>query len=181
MSASTVPGCRAKLIQSCLCSLSIAVHPSKQALSLQTDTDISRIILVPFHSNERLRYPLYTSAEQSSYSNPRHAWLEDGSGVALSSDDGIVRIVDLNGKVKSSFGAHGLAAPPEQEPVPLVGEVLRARYQADRGSSVIRWVVVLVAGCMKLISLRCLRDLCVIPGNRIVSVGLDKTVRIAGI
>ena len=25
----------------------------------------------------------------------------------------------------------------------------------------------------------CYRDLCVIPGNRVVSVGLDKTVRIA--
>lgn len=121
-----------------LSSLSIAIHPSKQALSLQTDTDISRIILLPFHSNERLRHPIYTSAEQSAFSNPRHAWLDDGSGVAVSSDDGIVRIVDLNGKVKSSYGAHGLAGPSEDEAVQVSSEALRARYQADRGSSVVR-------------------------------------------
>lgn len=114
------------------------MHPSKQALSLQTDTETSRIILLPFHSNERLRLPLYTGAEQSAFSNPRHAWLEDGSGVVVSSDDGIVRIVDLNGKVKSSYGAHGLAGPAEEEVTPIVSEVLRARYQADRGSSVVR-------------------------------------------
>lgn len=122
----------------CITSLSLAVHPSKQALTLQTDTDISRIIIVPFHSNSRIRHPLYTGAEQSAYSNPRHAWLQDGSGVVVNSDDGVVRIVDFNGKVKASIGAHGLAAPQEQEAVPIVGELLRARYQADRGSSVVR-------------------------------------------
>lgn len=93
---------------------------------------------MPLHSNQRLRHPLYTGAEQSAYSNPRHAWLDDGSGVVVSSEDGIIRIVDLNGKVKVSMGAHGIAAPQDQEPVPVVGEALRARYQADRGSSVVR-------------------------------------------
>ncbi|CAD6568239.1 MAG: hypothetical protein CYPHOPRED_002442 [Cyphobasidiales sp. Tagirdzhanova-0007] len=119
-------------------SLSLAIHPSGQAITAQTDTPISRILILPFHSTKRIRETLYTSAEQSAYSNPRHAWLDDGSGVAVSSDDGIIRIVDLNGKVKASISAHGVAAPPEHESIPITGELLRARYEADRGSSVIR-------------------------------------------
>ena len=119
-------------------SLSLAIHPSGQAITAQTDTAISRIIVLPFHSSKRLRETLYTNAEQSVYSNPRHAWLQDGSGVAVSSDDGIVRLVDLNGKVKASLPAHGVAAPPEHEDIPITGELLRARYEADKGSSIIR-------------------------------------------
>lgn len=37
------------------CVLSMAIHPSRQAISLQTDTAICRIILLPFHSSSRLR------------------------------------------------------------------------------------------------------------------------------
>ncbi|KAL7010068.1 hypothetical protein EMMF5_000087 [Cystobasidiomycetes sp. EMM_F5] len=140
------------------CVLNLAIHPSKKAISLQTDTATSRIIVLPFHSNERLRETLYTSSEQSDFSNPRHSWLPDGTGVAVSSDDGIVRIVDLNGKVKASYGAHGVAVPAGNENIS--SDVLRSRYQSERGSSVIR-------------------DLCVLPDNTIVSVGLDKIVRIA--
>ena len=36
-------------------SLSMAIHPSGEAITLQTDTPISRIILLPFHSEKRLR------------------------------------------------------------------------------------------------------------------------------
>lgn len=83
------------------------------------------------------RETLYTSAEQSEFSNPRHAWLPDGTAAIVSSDDGIVRLVDLNGKVRTSIPAHGIAAFQESE-VPVAGELLRAAYQSDRGSSVIR-------------------------------------------
>lgn len=83
------------------------------------------------------RETLYTNAEQSEFSNPRHAWLPDGTGAVVSSDDGIVRLVDLHGKVKVSIPAHGVAAFQEAD-APVAGEFLRAAYQSDRGSSVIR-------------------------------------------
>lgn len=108
---------------------------------MQTDTPISRIIILPFHSEERLRQTSYTSAEQSEFSNPRHAWLPGGAGVAVSSDDGILRVVDLEGKIRSRISAHGLAASQDEEAIPGTGpasERLRAAYQSDRGSSVIR-------------------------------------------
>jgi hypothetical protein len=95
-------------------------------------------MILPFHSTKRLRETLYTNAEQSIFSNPRHAWLADGSGVAVSSDDGILRIVDLDGRTKCSIPSHGVAAAAHDEETPLVSEVLRARYAAERGSSVIR-------------------------------------------
>ena len=123
---------------SSLTSLSLAIHPWKQAISLQTDTAISRIIILPFHSSTRLRETLYTNAEQSAFSNPRHSWLSDGTGVVVSSDDGIVRIVDLNGKVRASYGAHGVAAANEDAEISISSETLRARFQADKGSSVVR-------------------------------------------
>lgn len=42
------------------------------------------------------------------FSSPRMAWFPDGSAVAVTSDDGIVRIVDLHGRVRALIPAHGV-------------------------------------------------------------------------
>jgi WD40 repeat protein len=172
-------------------SVSLALHPSKQFISLQTDTALARVLLLPFLSSERKR-TLFTSSEQSPYSCPRHAWLDDGSAVVLTSDDGFVRIIDLRGKVRcllfyyhapsvpfhfhcmlltillqirSRWGAHGVAAPDDDGDDDDEGGNrflrVRARLQSDRGSSVVR-------------------DVTVLPGTRtVVSVGYDRTIRFA--
>lgn len=143
--------------------MSISIHPSKLFLSCQTDTQIARIILLPFFSSNRLR-TLYTSADQSLFSTPRHAWLSS-SGIVLTSDDGIVRIIDVKGLAQVAIGAHGPAASldedvPEGETAAMA-RARRALREADRGSSMIK-------------------DVCVIPGTRtVVSVGFDKTIRIS--
>lgn len=137
--------------------LCIGIHPSLRHLSLQSDTPIARILVVPFHSSERL-LTLFTSSEQSIYSNPRHSWLSSGAAVAVSSDDGIVRIVDLRGKVRAAIHCHGAAAPGEAGEG---GEAVEVRRTLDKGASVVR-------------------DVCVVPGsNTVISVGLDRTVRLS--
>ncbi|BGP40411.1 hypothetical protein JCM10450v2_004394 [Rhodotorula kratochvilovae] len=152
--------------------LSIGLHPSLPLLSLQTSTASARLLLYPFHSPTRL-LTLHTTASQSDYFNPRHAWLPDGSAAVVNSEDGIVRIVDLHGRVVLSAGAHGSAAPPEDgddaDATPaLRSERARLRREADKGSSVIRDVEVLGE-----------EDAAGVPGRwRVVSCGFDKTVKV---
>ncbi|GAA5928945.1 hypothetical protein JCM1841_006424 [Sporobolomyces salmonicolor] len=121
--------------------LSLSVHPSLPLLSLQTSTAAARILLYPFHSSTRL-LTIHTTAQQSDYFNPRHAWLPSGAAVCVNSEDGIVRIVDLKGKVRFAKGAHGIAAPVEDADDGASEEVrserARARRELDRGSSVVR-------------------------------------------
>ncbi|GAA5886717.1 hypothetical protein JCM5296_006380 [Sporobolomyces johnsonii] len=121
--------------------LSLSVHPRLPLLSLQTSTTAARILLYPFHSSARL-LTLHTTAQQSDYFNPRHAWLPSGAAVCVNSEDGIVRIVDLKGKVRCAKGAHGVAAPVEEVEEGVSEEVrserARARREQDRGSSVVR-------------------------------------------
>ncbi|GAA6047451.1 hypothetical protein JCM3770_001311 [Rhodotorula araucariae] len=152
--------------------LSIGLHPSLPLLSLQTSTASARILLYPFHSPTRL-LTLHTTASQSDYFNPRHAWLPDGSAAVVNSEDGIVRIVDLRGRVCLAAGAHGSAAPPDEgddaDAAPaLRSERARLRREADKGSSVVRDVEVLVD-----------EDPAAVPRRwRIVSCGFDKTVKV---
>lgn len=47
-----------------------------------------------------------TMAPQTVYSTPRLVWRPDGSGIYVSSDDGIVRGFDISGKQRSSLEAH---------------------------------------------------------------------------
>jgi WD40 repeat protein len=149
-------------------SLSITLHPILPLLSLQTSTTNARILLYPFHSNTRL-LTLHTSASQSDYFNPRHAWLPSGAACVVNSEDGIVRVVDLNGKVVVSKGAHGPAAPLEDVEgmsEELRSERARARREADKGSSVIRDVEVLpLEGAAA-------------DEVRLLSCGFDKTVKV---
>jgi len=86
-----------------------------------------------------------------------------------------VRVVDLRGNVRVFAGAHGSAAPPEEgdEGGEGGGEALRSerarlRREADKGSSVVRDVEVLVE-----------EDSAGVPKRwRIVSCGFDKTVKL---
>ncbi|BGP72559.1 hypothetical protein NBRC10513v2_005955 [Rhodotorula toruloides] len=151
--------------------LSIGLHPTLPLLSLQTSTLSARILLYPFHSATRL-LTLHTTASQSDYFNPRHAWLPSGAGVVVNSEDGLLRIVDLRGRVRVSQGAHGAAAPPEDGEEGLAEEVrserARSRREADKGSSVIRDVEVLVDE----------DDKGSVTGWKVVSCGFDKTVKL---
>ncbi|BGP08400.1 hypothetical protein JCM10049v2_004247 [Rhodotorula toruloides] len=151
--------------------LSIGLHPTLPLLSLQTSTLSARILLYPFRSATRL-LTLHTTASQSDYFNPRHAWLPSGAGVVVNSEDGLLRIVDLRGRVRVSQGAHGAAAPPEDGEEGLTEEVrserARLRREADKGSSVIRDVEVLVDE----------DDKGSVAGWKVVSCGFDKTVKV---
>ncbi|BGP16524.1 hypothetical protein JCM10213_001137 [Rhodosporidiobolus nylandii] len=142
--------------------LSIALHPTLPVLSLQTSTSNARLLLYPFHSAVRV-LTLHTTASQSEYFAPRQSWLPSGAGVVVNSEDGLVRLVDLSGRVRVAKGAHGPAAPDEDvhegESEELKSERARARREKDRGSSVIRDVEVLVDG-------------------RVLSCGFDKTVKV---
>lgn len=169
------------------CSLSLALHPSLPILSLQTSTASARILLYPFHSATRL-LTLHTSASQSDYFNPRHAWLPSGAGVVVNSEDGIVRLVDLQGRVRLARGAHGIAAPDEElehllaeegqdlsaeKRRELKSERARLRREADKGSSVVRDVEVLLPPEDD-------KGFVGSTGWRIVSCGFDKTVKVLG-
>ncbi|GAA5943755.1 hypothetical protein JCM3775_000943 [Rhodotorula graminis] len=155
--------------------LSITLHPTLPLLSLQTSTTSARLLLYPFHSSTRLA-TIHTTAAQSDYFSPRHAWLPDGSAAVVNSEDGVVRVVDVRGNVRVFQGAHGSAAPleggeGEGEGDELRSERARLRREADRGSSVVRDVEVLVDE----------EDSAGRPTRwRIVSCGFDKTVKVIG-
>ncbi|GAA5863263.1 hypothetical protein JCM3774_000833 [Rhodotorula dairenensis] len=167
--------------------LSISLHPTLPILSLQTSTASARLLLYPFHSATRL-LTLHTSASQSDYFNPRHAWLPSGAGVVVNSEDGVVRLVDLQGRVRLSRGAHGVAAPDEElehliaeegqdlsveRRRELKSERARLRREADRGSSVVRDVEVLLPTEDD-------KGIVGTTGWRVVSCGFDKTVKVLG-
>lgn len=145
-------------------SLFITIHPHLPILALQTSTENSRILLYPFHSNLRLS-TLHTSAAQSDFFTPRHSWLPDGTGILVNSEDGVLRLVDLKDSVRTRIGAHGVAAPIEEEEgitAEVRTERARLRREQDRGSSVVKDVV-----CFE-------RD----GKVAFVSCGFDKTVKV---
>lgn len=146
--------------------LYITLHPTLPILSLQTSTDNSRILLYPFHSPTRLA-TLFTTASQSEFTTPRHSWLPDGSAVVVNSEDGVLRVVDLKGRVLKKIGVHGIAAPLERDELGSsreeISERLRLRRETERGSSVVKDVAVLRDENDKLVFVSC---------------GFDKTVKV---
>ncbi|KAK4057295.1 hypothetical protein OIO90_001792 [Microbotryomycetes sp. JL221] len=163
--------------------LHITLHPHLPVLALQTSTDNARILLYPFHSSRRIA-TVYTTASQSEYTTTaRHVWLpcpkltdrsnvgDSGAALVVNSDDGIVRIVDLNSKVLKRLGAHGQAFVGEdddddeegQESLELRTERARLRRQRDKGSSVIKDVDCWITDRGQLV---------------VVSCGFDKTVKV---
>jgi WD40 repeat protein len=149
-------------------SLSISIHPTLPILCLQTSTTSSRILLYPFRSAQRLS-TLFTTAEQSDFGTPRHSWLPDGTAVVVTSEDGVLRIIDLQGKVRMRIGAHGAASPIGDDEGSVEGrsERVRARREMERGSSVVKDVA-------------CIED--PVTGElSFVSGGFDKTIRVISV
>ena len=105
-----------------------------------------------------------------------HAWLPDGSAVAVSSDDGVVRVVDLDGKVRASIPAHGAAAPVDSE---TAARELREMAAAADGALRPGSVQLLKARREAMVGSSVVRDVCVLKDATIVSVGFDRTIRIA--
>lgn len=99
--------------------LDLALHPSGQYISAQTgghgsqctlsggsDHTLSRILLMPLFSDKR-RTTLWTEAPSSSFTSPRHAWRKEGDGVWVTGEDGILRLVALDGQVRARVPCHG--------------------------------------------------------------------------
>ncbi|KAK4048217.1 hypothetical protein OIV83_004922 [Microbotryomycetes sp. JL201] len=150
--------------------LYMTLHPHLPIVALQTSTDNSRILLYPFHSSRRI-LTIYTTASQSEYTTTaRHCWAGDAA-VVVNSDDGVIRIVDLKSKVLARIGAHGQAAPVDEEDgndglsLELRTERARQRRERDKGSSVIKEVVYYEQDGRRLIA----------------SCGFDKTVKVISV
>lgn len=86
----------------------------------------------------------------------------------MTSDDGILRVVDLNSRVKLQIGAHGSATPLDEEDGAEEGrgERARRRLEKERGSSVIKEVAVWEGQKGELV---------------LASAGFDKCIRISTI
>lgn len=133
-------------------SLHMTIHPVLPILSLQTSTENARVLLYPFHSAQRLA-TIHTTASQSEFTTARHCWTPDGGAVLVNSDDGVLRLVDVHENVLARVGAHGQAAPfdeddgeqsrrqQEEESIVVRTERARLRRERDKGSSVIKDVV----------------------------------------
>ncbi|WFD26477.1 hypothetical protein MNAN1_001460 [Malassezia nana] len=147
--------------------LHLSVHPSGRYIAAQTgdhnvpsgsDSDspsLSRILLMPLFSAHR-HATLWTSAPTSAYASPRHAWMPHGQGVWVTGDDGVLRLVSLDGTLRAIVRCHGAA--PDAAPG-RVGEALAAAAWRSGGNTLVKGVTVL-------------------PDGRIASCGFDRTVRI---
>lgn len=144
--------------------LYITIHPTLPILCLQTSTENSRLLLYPFHSAQRIS-TLFTTIEQGDYSTPRHCWLKDGTGVLLSSEDGMIRCIDMQGRIVLKLGAHGGVSPLEEgeEAEGNRSDRIKIRKEIERGSSVIKEVTVWESDKGEL---------------RFGSCGFDRTIRI---
>ncbi|KDE06089.1 hypothetical protein MVLG_03508 [Microbotryum lychnidis-dioicae p1A1 Lamole] len=140
--------------------LEIALHPTLPILSLQTSTENARILLYAFHSPHRLA-TLHTQAIQTDYFQPKHVWLPSGNAVVVTSEDGILRIVGIGGRLIKEVAAHGAAVPEEEEDGLELSERAHVRRVKVKGSSVIKGVT-------------CVEDE---DGLSIWSCGFDKTVK----
>ena len=148
--------------------LDVSLHPSGKYLSLQTGdhamsssitqaasssaSALSRILLFPLHSDQRAA-TLWTGAACSAYASPRHAWLPSGRGVWVNGEDGMVRLVDLQGKTRASVPIHGVSDRSGE----MDGSVSWSR--GGGGNTVIK-------------------DLVALDEETLASCGFDKTVRI---
>lgn len=166
--------------------LSISIHPSNKFISIQTGDhsttntsslnstnsssnsiqNISKILIFPFLSGERVS-TLYTSIETSNYLNPRHCWSGKGDSIWLNSQDGFLRCLDLDGKIRCKVKAHGIMPKDVQG-----GFELSNSWRGGLGGNTI----------MKdLVVWRDEDDEKGGGEEKIVSVGFDRTVRVVGL
>ncbi|CED82079.1 G protein beta subunit-like protein [Phaffia rhodozyma] len=90
--------------------LSLALHPSNKFIAMttgdHTGPQSSRVFLYPFLSKER-KATLWTGSECDQFTVTRMSWAPSGNFVAVTSTDGYVRLLDLQGRVRRAIRAHG--------------------------------------------------------------------------
>ncbi|WFC95509.1 hypothetical protein MBRA1_002157 [Malassezia brasiliensis] len=160
--------------------LDLSVHPSGRYLCAQTgdhaalqrespmgpsvsiggttlgDT-LSRLLVLPLFSSFR-RLTLWTEAPSSTFSNPRHAWRAEGDAAWVTGEDGVLRLVGLDGEIKARVPAHG-QLPPIDSTSQRVRDAAAAAAWVRGGNTVIKGVAVL-------------------PDGGVASCGFDRTVRV---
>lgn len=146
--------------------LHLTLHPLGNHLAIQTgdhsipstgyapaSSSLSRIIIMPLLSSERTS-TIWTGVASSGFAANRHVWLKDGSAVWLTSEDGILRLVDTHGKTRATVYAHGIAASNggSGDSADLDNEMRSASSWSRGGNTIIKDIVILddegsVASC----------------------------------
>ncbi|PWN90526.1 WD40 repeat-like protein [Acaromyces ingoldii] len=150
--------------------LFLTLHPLGTHIGIQTgdhsipttgyapaSSSLSRILLLPVLSSKRTA-TLWTGVASSGFATNRHAWLKDGTGAWLTGEDGLLRLVDMAGKVRACIPAHGAAAEAHQRAT--LGTLLTTSWSRG-GNTIIKDVVVLDE-----------------HGDRIASCGFDRCIRV---
>ncbi|WFD22133.1 hypothetical protein MEQU1_000795 [Malassezia equina] len=147
--------------------LHLTLHPSGRYVAAQTgelgtsdrldgpSPTLPRILLMPLFSARR-HATLWTSAPVSAFASPRHAWMPRGDAVWVTGEDGVLRLVALDGTERASVRCHGGMAEPASG---RAGAALAAAAWRSGGNTVIKGVAVLA-------------------DHRVASCGFDRTVRI---
>lgn len=126
----------------------LTLHPTGNHLCIQTgdhsipstgyaahsSSSLSRILILPLLSSLRST-TLWTGVESSGFATIRHEWLPDGSAAWITSEEGIARLIDTQGKIRAKVSAHGAAAEAD--------EMRRAATWTRGGNSLIKSLVVL--------------------------------------
>ncbi|CAO1616430.1 unnamed protein product [Parajaminaea phylloscopi] len=143
--------------------LSITTHPSLPLLCLVTGSHASpdacsMVLLMSMFSPTRLA-TIHTTIAASPTYTPRQAWTTEGTaaGVWVSSEEGRLKLYDLQGRERSNIGVHGAASQHE-----LTG--MSSEEKAKR------WRMGTMNGLIK--------DVIALPDGRVVSCGFDRTVRL---
>lgn len=149
--------------------LHLTLHPLGSHIAIQTgdhsmptsgyapaSSSLSRILLMPLLSSQRTA-TLWTGIASSGYSSNRHAWLPDGSAAWLTSEEGVLRLIDTQGKIRSTVHAHGTTATSTDN-----GVATRSTSWSSGGNTIIKDVVVLDGQ------------------GTVASCGFDHTIRITG-
>ncbi|WFD00768.1 hypothetical protein MYAM1_003520 [Malassezia yamatoensis] len=127
--------------------------------SLNSGDSLSRLLILPLFSQMR-RTTLWTEAPSSTFSNPRHAWCENGCQVWVTGEDGLLRQISIQGKVTASIPCHGQLPAVDSHSKNARHAATAAAWMRG-GNTVIKGVIVL-------------------PDGRVASCGFDRTVKIVG-
>lgn len=146
--------------------LHLTLHPLGNHLAIQTGdhsipstgyapaaSAFSRILIMPLLSSDRTT-TIWTGVASSGFAANRHVWLKDGSAVWLTSEDGILRLVDTHGKTRATVYAHGIAASNDghSDGANLENEMRSASSWSRGGNTIIKDIAILddegsVASC----------------------------------
>ncbi|EPQ28041.1 uncharacterized protein PFL1_04368 [Pseudozyma flocculosa PF-1] len=128
---------------------------------------LSRLLLLPLLSSRRAG-TVWTGIATSSYATPRHSWLPSGRGIWLNSEDGVLRLVDLRGKVRAQVLCHGLVESTDAEAGSSAAAAV-ATTTTDEAQRVVSWS----RGGNTII-----KDVVALDERSVASCGFDRTVRV---